>query len=91
MAILVINHEVLLIFLRYDLQSNFFKTFLCTTLSCLLLTFFSCQTETPPPKTRNGELYFPPNDSPDWESITPQALGWKMEKRIRTSRPYFLC
>jgi CubicO group peptidase (beta-lactamase class C family) len=42
---------------------------------CLLLFLFACKKENPEPSA-DSELYFPPNNSSEWEKTTPESLGW---------------
>jgi CubicO group peptidase (beta-lactamase class C family) len=39
------------------------------------LILFACKTENPEPNPTN-ELYFPPNNSSEWEKISPESIGW---------------
>lgn len=52
----------------------------------LLLPFFACEAgreipdPDPVPPTVDPDLYFPPLNTDEWESISPAELGWKEEE-----------
>lgn len=51
-----------------------------TTLICLV--FISCKTDNPTiaPGTPTTTMYFPPIATEDWETVSPQTLGWDVAK-----------
>lgn len=52
-------------------------------LAIVFFNFIGCKNESdlliPNPTTTNGELYFPPLTSEEWETTNPTSLNWNME------------
>jgi CubicO group peptidase (beta-lactamase class C family) len=55
-------------------MSSFLKLCLC------LVVLTSCKKENSPAPTPPESLYFPPSTSSEWETVSPESLGWNTGK-----------
>ena len=49
----------------------------------IIIIFIACKNKTDiatPINAGNGNYYFPPSNSDTWETVTPQSLGWDVNK-----------